>query len=198
MTQKVLSSGAEATILELSATSLCKLREKKRYRHSLLDAKLRRMRTKREVKVLKFLYEQGIAVPRVFAENYEQCSFDLEYIHGESLKACMSQELLVQAFDLIIALHNAGVVHGDLTTLNMLHCKGNVVFIDFGLAEFTHDIEKKAVDLHVFFICLKNNHENYFHLKEKLLKQYGERAQKGENIVQRLSAVERRGRNKGK
>lgn len=48
-------------------------------------------------------------------------------------------------------MHDAEVVHGDLTTSNIMIRSSNneVVFIDFGLANMKPIVEDKAVDLYV-------------------------------------------------
>ncbi len=49
-------------------------------------------------------------------------------------------------------MHEAGVVHGDLTTSNIMIKNDenhSIVFIDFGLASTQPNIEDKAVDLYV-------------------------------------------------
>jgi TP53 regulating kinase and related kinases len=51
----------------------------------------------------------------------------------------------------IARLHDAEIVHGDLTTSNLMleEASQNVVMIDFGLASMKPTVEDKAVDLYV-------------------------------------------------
>ena len=52
----------------------------------------------------------------------------------------------------------AGIMHGDLTTSNMIlrEADGRCVLIDFGLAQVTSEIEQRGVDIHVMFQTLKS------------------------------------------
>ena len=55
-------------------------------------------------------------------------------------------------------LHKAGIMHGDLTTSNLILRKsdGKCVLIDFGLAQATTEIEQRGVDIHVLFQTLES------------------------------------------
>lgn len=52
--------------------------------------------------------------------------------------------------DLIKRLHGIGIIHGDLTTSNMIYQNGEIYLIDFGLGALTATVEDKAVDLYLF------------------------------------------------
>jgi TP53 regulating kinase-like protein len=71
----------------------------------------------------------------------------------------------------------------------------SVAFIDFGLSYQSTKVEDKAVDLHLFLQALESKH---FDVKElawaSVLEGY--RPSGREDILKRLEAVERRGRNK--
>jgi Kae1-associated kinase Bud32 len=49
----------------------------------------------------------------------------------------------------IAKLHDNNIIHGDLTTSNMILKKDKVFFIDFGLSFISGRIEDKACDLHL-------------------------------------------------
>lgn len=61
-------------------------------------------------------------------------------------------------------MHNADVIHGDLTTSNMLlraaspGASPSVVLIDFGLSYVSTLVEDKAVDLYVLERALSSTH----------------------------------------
>jgi len=59
-------------------------------------------------------------------------------------------------------MHNIDVVHGDLTTSNLMMRKesGSVVLIDFGLSYVSNLIEDKAVDLYVLERAFTSTHPN--------------------------------------
>lgn len=202
---KVLSEGAEAQILIVDDNILKKVRLPKNYRLEEIDTKLRKFRNRREFKVLTKLKEAGVNVPDVY-ENLEsakekQIAFTFEYIKGNILKDVLDKKLLFLAFEQIIKMHNAGVVHCDLTTLNMLVRDNQVYLIDFGLSEFSRNIEERAVDLNLFFNCIKNEHLNLYSKKQELIKRYlkelgDKNLGNGEAVIKRLEQVEHRGRNK--
>jgi len=63
----------------------------------------------------------------------------------------------------IAKLHDNDIIHGDLTTSNMiLDSKENLWFIDFGLGFFSYKIEDKAVDLHLIHHALEAKHYKKF------------------------------------
>lgn len=192
---EVLSRGAEGTLYIKDEKTLVKIREEKPYRHPTLDKKLRLSRTKREFKVLTKLLENDVKVPEVRMLDKDNCSFELAFLEGSVLKKVLDENFLKEAFKEIMKIHKLDIVHGDLTTLNMIVSKEKVFIIDFGLAEFTHKIEDKAVDLNLFFTCLKNEHPDFFHFKDQLLETYST-LEFGEDVVKQLQKVEHRGRNK--
>jgi N6-L-threonylcarbamoyladenine synthase/protein kinase Bud32 len=55
-------------------------------------------------------------------------------------------------------LHAAGIMHGDLTTSNLIVREGDrkCVLIDFGLAQVTQEIEQRGVDIHVLYQTLES------------------------------------------
>lgn len=60
-------------------------------------------------------------------------------------------------------MHNIEVIHGDLTTSNLMMRKetgGSVVLIDFGLSYVSNLIEDKAVDLYVLERAFSSTHPN--------------------------------------
>lgn len=66
----------------------------------------------------------------------------------------------------IARMHEADVVHGDLTTSNMLiRCTdGRIVLIDFGLGSMKPTAEDKAVDLYVLERAFASTHAGSAHL----------------------------------
>lgn len=194
--ENILSQGAEAKIIICDENTLEKIRDVKTYRHPLLDRKLRSFRVKREFKVLQKLYEKGVNVPKPYEINTKNMSFSFQYLQGNNLKDVLTPQLLEKAFLQIINLHQNGVIHGDLTTLNMIVLHHEIYLIDFGLSKFSKDIEERAVDLDLFFSCIKNQHPNLLHYKDRLLDIYEQEL--GEDVLARLRKVENRGRNKNK
>lgn len=60
---------------------------------------------------------------------------------------------------LIGHLHSGGIVHGDLTTSNMILRQGaKLFFIDFGLSDYSRELEAKGVDLLLMSRAFKSTH----------------------------------------
>lgn len=63
---------------------------------------------------------------------------------------------------LILKVHEIGVIHGDLTTSNMLMTtEGKICLIDFGLSYFKDSAEDRAVDLYVLERAFKSTHPQF-------------------------------------
>ena len=98
----------------------------------------------------------------------------------------------------VAILHNKGIIHGDLTTSNMIFNK-EICFIDFGLSFFSHKTEDKAVDLHLLKQALESKHYKIWEKAFKLaLESYKNKAKNSDEIIKRLQKVEKRGRYKTK
>ena len=192
---ELIAEGAEAKIY-LIENKLRKIRIEKNYRIKEIDEKLRKKRNKREFKVYSKLYENGVNVPKPIELNEREFYFDFEYIKGSILKNTINETKIENAFKQIIKIHNLDIIHGDLTTLNMIDSDSKIYIIDFGLSEFTYKVEDKAVDLNLFFNCIKNEHPNLYKAKSKLEELYLNKANNSKNVIDRLNQIEKRGRNK--
>lgn len=193
---ELIGQGAEAKIFKIDSNTLLKIRDKKEYRLEIIDKKLRKSRNKREFKILKKLFENKVNVPEPFKLNEKNINFTFKFIDGIILKETLNKETLFLAFKEIIKMHNLDIIHGDLTTLNMIESKNKIYIIDFGLSQISLNIEEKAVDLNLFFTCIRNEHKNYFKYKNDLIKEYLKNTNNAEKIIERLNKVELRGRNK--
>jgi Kae1-associated kinase Bud32 len=101
---------------------------------------------------------------------------------------------------LIANLHDSNIIHGDLTTSNMIvNKKGMLFFIDFGLGYQSTRAEDMAVDLHLLRQALESKHNDCWQgCYNECIKSYKANAQKAKDALDRLEKVERRGRNKEK
>jgi Kae1-associated kinase Bud32 len=188
-------NGAEARVIFCTDTVI-KTREPKGYRHPDLDRALRRSRTRREASLLR---KAPVRVPTVLA--VDEFSITMERIHGEPLRNRLVSEDDARRFGHVLgsilrALHDADIVHGDLTTSNVLVDATNaLVLIDFGLAQSTARLEQKAVDLHVLRETLEGSHPLLAPtFWDSCTEGYG----RAHPVIERLRAVEKRGRNKAK
>ncbi len=193
---KLIAQGAESK-LWLVNDVVIKERFSKSYRIKQLDVKLRRFRTKREAKALRKAGKL-INVPKVL--EVSDYSIKMAYINGEVLRDVISKvsdELIKKVGHHIALLHNEGIIHGDLTTSNMIINDDELFFIDFGLSEFNGSIEAKAVDLHLLREALRAKHFKVFNHVWNLIKNaYLKECLDGDLIINRLSIVEKRGKYK--
>ena len=91
-------------------------------------------------------------------------------------------------------LHEAGLIHGDLTTKNIIS-NSEINLIDFGLSEDSTGVEDRAVDLHLLKQILESSHPEHFDQAwENFLENY--RPEFREEVMERLEEVEERGRYK--
>ena len=114
----------------------------------------------------------------------------MEEIDGEMVKDIIDEDLAFRIGQEIAKLHSADIIHGDITTSNIMLQDDKLVFIDFGLGRYSHLDEDKAVDLLVLKKSLQSIDYNlavkYF---DCVLKGYD-----NEKMVNHISDIESRGR----
>jgi Kae1-associated kinase Bud32 len=201
--RKILGSGAEATVYLNAANSVEKERIPKNYRHPDIDSTLRKLRTRKESKVLSDLSQFGFVPKLMTSKTTPENSIEMEYVEGVQLKKLLdSNPSLARYIGKNLAqMHDKNIIHGDLTTSNMiLSGKGKsekLFFIDFGLSFNSRRIEDKAVDIHLFKQALESKHFKVFDKAySEFLKGYNPIDKK--EILERLEIVETRGRYKEK
>ncbi len=194
---KLMAQGAEGKLFEVD-NKIIKDRISKGYRLPEIDAKLRKQRTKKEANLLDKANRIGINVPRVL--NIKDHILEMEKIEGIKVRDCLTSDvkLAEEIGKLAAKMHSADIIHGDLTTSNMINSNGKIYFIDFGLGDFSAKVEDKAVDLHLFKECVKSTHYEHWkacweHFREGYEKENKELAKE---VFARLEQVERRGRYK--
>jgi len=193
----ILGNGAEAIITK-AGDEVTKTRPKKAYRHPDLDLKLRKRRTRKEAKVLAQLKGWNVAGPDLIRVDEKEAIIAMSYVEGDKLRDVLEDDISLasQVGILVARLHDHDLIHGDLTTSNMIFAPGNeVTLIDFGLAYTSTRVEDKAVDLHLFKQALESKHHRVAAKAwQAFLDSYS--PQKRTQILERLEAVEKRGRNK--
>lgn len=200
MPQKLIAQGAEAKLF-LEDGRILKNRFKKSYRIKEIDEKLRSFRTRREAKILQKLQAMDFPAPKVI-RNDEKENLVIEKINGKLVKNVLEKSdyknLCSEIGQKISILHNNSIIHGDLTTSNMILNK-KIYFIDFGLSFFSEKAEDKAVDLHLLKEGLESKHykiwEDCFNCA---LGTYKKEAKKSSETLKRLEIVEKRGRYRAK
>ncbi len=208
---KQIAQGAEAKIYA-DEDVILKERFEKKYRHPELDRKLRKSRTRREAKVLNKLTEIGVSAPGLIEMDDKEMKIKMQRIPGKTIKELVDElerkkekEEIRRIFKEIGIktgkMHNAGLIHQDLTTSNMImhNEKGKVYLIDFGLSFFSEKIEDKAVDLHLLKHAIESRHYRIVEECFNAVKEgYKKSCLDAEAVFKRLEVVEERGRNKGK
>ncbi len=169
-----------------------KIRRPKRYRHPKLDEILRKSRTKTEAKIISLARKQGVPTPIIL--NIEGDKIVMERIKGKPVKEIMSPEISREIGRLVAKMHKVGIIHGDITPMNMIFSDGRIYFVDFGLAFIEDRVEPKGVDLHVYFESLKASFDNWKELKEAFIEGYKEEYEKADEVLQRAEEIELRGR----
>jgi len=197
---KFIAQGAESKLF-LSKDKVIKDRFRKTYRIKEIDDRLRKSRTKREAKILDKLKKTGFPIPRLIKTN-ETDTLEIQYIKGKLLKNILDNDNCIslgkEIGGKVAILHTNNIIHGDLTTSNMILNK-EIYFIDFGLSFFSEKIEDKAVDLHLLKEALESKHSEIWEKSYKsVLEGYAKKAVDGKDVLERIKLVEKRGRYKGK
>jgi len=176
----------------LSGSLARKHRLRKGYRHPVLDTELIRERTRAEGRIISSTRRFGVPTP-VIADLTDD-TIVMELIEGEVVKYALDTGSAGKVGAMIGRLHSAGIAHGDLTTSNMIRRGDQIVLIDFGLSQFTSEIEPRGVDLHVFFQTLESTREDAEELKEAFVKGYRGTFSGADDVLVREHEIELRGR----
>ena len=202
---KVLYKGAESLIYldEFEGETVAvKERLKKSYRIEQIDSKLRKYRTRMEVRLLAEARKVGVYTPRIIFVDEEKGKIYMEYVEGKRVKELLGsgektiiKEVCLQIGSSVGKLHSAGIVHGDLTTSNMILKEGKLYFIDFGLGEFSSRIEDQGVDLNLLQEALKATHFKLLKFCwSNIVKGYKGEYRLADKVLERVVEIEKRAR----
>ena len=182
-----------------------KRRLPKKYRLPEMDEKIRTYRTTHESQLLHLAKEAGVPTPIIFMIDLAESNIIMEYVEGDEVKQILDdsttqvrQALCRHVCELVGRLHRKDIVHGDLTTSNLILAPSRrVVFVDFGLGEKTAELELRAVDLHLMKRAFQSTHFRYaeecFHaVFEGYAVVVGIEAAK--DVQAKIREIERRGR----
>ena len=181
-----------------------KIRNPLPYRLKELDDTIRAQRTVHEAQLMHRAKESGVRTPYLYYVEPPNALLVMEFIGGTRLTekvASMPGSGIRHSFRrlgrLTALLHMAGIIHGDLTTSNILVNAGELVLIDFGLAIHSRRLEDRAVDLRLIKETLTGAHPAIStQALESLLDGYAEEV--GEKylraITKQVGEIERRGR----
>jgi len=204
----LIKKGAEANLyLEEwhNRKVIMKRRLPKKYRIQELDEKIRSQRTMYEPQVIHRAKEAGVPTPTIFMVDVTEANIIMEFVDGKQVKQVLNDlspeerlRLSRHIGTLIGRLHKNGIIHGDLTTSNMILTPyGKVVFVDFGLSERSTELETRGVDLHLMKRAFQSTH--YRHAKEcfeAVVEGYAEVVgeEEAKNVLEKIREIERRGR----
>jgi len=170
-----------------------KYRFKKQYRHPSLDGSLTRSRIAGEARALIRCLRSGVNVPGIRMVDAAEGIIGIEWIRGNSVRnlltgdpgggeepdqVLMDEENPLLEYGITVdtlmnyignelaKMHLADIIHGDLTTSNMMlrhpsstvNSKTQLVLIDFGLSYQSNLTEDKAVDLYVLERAFSSTH----------------------------------------
>ncbi|XP_050363836.1 uncharacterized protein LOC126782603 [Argentina anserina] len=209
----LVKQGAEARVFEstfVGRKSIVKERFSKKYRHPTLDAKLTLRRLNAEARCMTKARRLGVYTPVLYAVDTILHTLTFEYVEGPSVKdvflefglggggvaAERMDDIAMQIGQAIGKLHDGGLIHGDLTTSNLLirTATNQVVVIDFGLS-FTSTLpEDKAVDLYVLERALLSMHSSCGNVMDRILAAYRKSSKQWSSTFNKLAQVRQRGR----
>eukprot|EP01038_Epipyxis_sp_PR26KG_P008057 gene8057-10915_t len=230
----VICQGAEGVVYFSSFTNkpaIIKERLKKNYRIPELDSKLNKQRLLQEVRCIVKCRRAGILAPCIYLIEMEKNRIWMEYINGQTMKAFLrvnfaSEQMLLPSSIFIQLsneigrsigkMHDIDIVHGDLTTSNIMIRNNNdnsdnnetnnsdnnnqlnhvdrIVIIDFGLGMMKCTVEDKAVDLYVLERAFLSTHPGSEPLVAAILNSYRFSCRNGAAILTKLEQVRQRGR----
>jgi TP53 regulating kinase-like protein len=204
----LLKKGAEASLYRAkwhTKKVIFKERRSKKYRPLLLDEQIRTYRTIHEPQLMHEAKAAGVPTPLIYMVNVSEASILMQFVEGQQVKQFLNDALLNQRHDLCIEiglligkLHKHNLIHGDLTTSNMiLGPEGKIFFIDFGLGEKTSEVEAKGVDLHLMKRALQSTHFQFWEeCFKNVLCGYSSILgnEEAEKVYEKIREIERRGR----
>lgn len=201
----LVSEGAEARIERVwfdGQWSIKKTRFAKTYRHAELDQSIRTKRFQAEIRQLNRARAAGVRVPAILATDATNTSIVLERVKGKVLSRALDQpktkKFPAELAQAIAVLHGQGIVHGDLTTSNVLSSPKGLVILDFGLSFFSHRIEDFATDLLNLKKTLFAHEKSARWFWPAFLKSYARAFERGNAVVRAVEKGDARGRYKSK
>ena len=204
----LIKKGAEANLyLEEwhDRKVVMKRRLPKTYRLPQLDSAIRTQRTLREPTLIHRAKEAGVPTPTIYLIDIAESSIIMEHIEGKQIKQTLNamplkekQRICQHIGKLIGQLHRHGIIHGDLTTSNMILTSSNKIFlVDFGLGEYSEELEIRGVDLHLMKRALQSTHHKsarqcFVAIMTGYAKIIGK--EKTAKVLEKIQEIERRGR----
>ncbi|EGR50617.1 tyrosine protein kinase [Trichoderma reesei QM6a] len=202
-----------------------KYRPPKPWRHPVLDQRLTKHRILSEARILSKCRRDGLRVPDVYALDEAAGWLMLEWVQGTPVRININQRLgsrtegiedddelkdLMRRIGAAVGkMHSIGVIHGDLTTSNMMlkppaqqqqttdgatGLEGEIVIIDLGLASGGVHDEDRAVDLYVLERAFGSTHPRAECIFGEVLDAYRQSYKQAGVALKKLEDVRMRGR----
>ena len=199
----MIAQGAEAKLIKRGKV-LVKDRINKNYRHKKIDSVLRKRRTRSEAKIISKV-SLVIDVPKI--RKIQDTKIEMDFISGRRLSDFLDEMSEKKSLNVckiigksIAKIHDIDIIHGDLTTSNMIFKDKNkkVYFIDFGLSFHSHRIEDKAVDLHLLRQAFESKHFKRWGKYFRAVISSYKKSNHAKDVLKQLEKVEMRGRYKAK
>lgn len=229
---KILKQGAEAKLYicnYLGKPTLIKERFEKKYRQPELDVSITKERIKNEARAIVRCKAADVKTPALYLVDFERRRIYMQhFMHSITVKDFIiniftkhlqygsgdgpnSLDKLARLIGQTVRkLHENNIIHGDLTTSNMLLVDKNsnsddsnwldvdnveLVMIDFGLSSFDTSAEDKGVDLYVLERALISTHNDYPEIFSKILEAYKNHSKNNiKEIISKFEEVRARGR----
>jgi len=219
----ILAKGAESDIYSsywLDEETISKVRIPKNYRIKEIDEKIRKLRTKKEAKLLTEVKGHGVRSPILYDIDLAKKAIVMEKINGTLFKDCLAnlndgeedldfdgnlksfegKSLSITIGQNIGLMHKNNIIHGDITSSNIIIKEnGEVVFIDFGLGKYSNLIEDKCVDLIVLKKSLQSvdykvANEIFGHVLDGYISSFKQNDLNKEKIIEKIAEIQSRGR----
>jgi TP53 regulating kinase-like protein len=182
-----------------------KIRAPKLYRVRELDTSIRRTRTIHEASIIHDAKRAGVSTPLVYMVDILRTSIVMQYIEGTRLREYLgisdSNDRIKACRvlgDRVGRLHVFGIVHGDLTTSNMILTPNqDITLIDFGLAEYSKELEKQGIDILLGQRVFQSTHHDYgLECYKAFFEGYRARVGKttADQVEERVKQIAKRGR----
>jgi TP53 regulating kinase-like protein len=201
---EIIRRGAEAEIRRgtwIGRRVIIKSRVVKRYRHPQLDSELRVSRTRNEARLIQEARKLGVPTPIIYDIDPLKAEIIMQEITGERVKDALAQStedetrvLCHEIGRLAATLHGGGMVHGDLTTSNMILMDGRIWLIDFSLGARRATLEEIGVDLHLLKEAFMSAHSDIFHMFQIVMDSYEEHFKNAKEVFRKVKEIENRGR----
>ena len=147
------------------------------------------------------VYHVDMKTHRIYMEHITNSCTARDHIRQVASQLPAEQEVhlrpLAEKIGTVVGtMHSKNLIHGDLTTSNMLVADGGeLVMIDFGLGQMDGVPEDKGVDLYVLERAMLSTHPNTEWVFEAILDAYKKVYGKGvTEVMHKFEEVRLRGR----